>query len=299
MGKLGIGAAACAACFQVALSAMGQVAPVEFKLWQDKKPAHEVRVEKAEHMDQNGHVWDVSEPTLAVFPAAKDCNKGVAVIICPGGGYGFGSYLKEGVWFAEWLAGNGITAGVLKYRMPQGVSEVPSEDAERAFELMAEKAPEFGADASKIGIMGFSAGGHLAATMTVHGKGVARPAFSVLMYPVITMDKSLTHKGSRKNLLGAEADDEKVEYYSTELHVTPQTPPTIIMTSYDDKTVNVENSTRFFERLRSNGVPASLHVFPSGGHGWGFNKSFRYHEVMKQLLLDWCLIMSERDNIGR
>lgn len=269
-----------------------EIIPVEIRLWDKKKPEFTITETETEFMDRNGHVWNVSDPTLTVYPAENDKNTGVSVIICPGGGYAFGSFLKEGVWFAEWLAGNGITAGVLKYRMPHGISEVPAEDASRAFEIMRSRADEFGLNPDKIGIMGFSAGGHLAATMTVHGKGISRPAFSALMYPVITMDKTLTHPGSRRSLLGEDAPAEKTDLYSTEKQITADTPPTLLMASYDDKTVNVKNSMLFFDNLKKNGVMASMYIFPDGGHGWGFKKDFRYHRQMKDLLLDWIISQS-------
>lgn len=137
--------------------------------------------------------------------------------------------------------------------------------------------------------MGFSAGGHLASTMTVHGRDLSRPAFSVLMYPVISMDKSLTHQGSRRSLLGENPSESLVKYYSTETNITPATPPTLLMASYDDKTVNVKNSMLFFDGLKANEVKASMQIFPNGGHGWGFKKDFRYHDVMKTLLYDWLI----------
>lgn len=268
------------------------IIPVETYLWENQTPELDITETHTEYMDRNGHVWNVSEPTLTVYPAANDNNTGLGVIICPGGGYAFGSFLKEGVWFAEWLAKNGITSGVLKYRMPHGISGVPAEDAARAFEIMKNRAGEFGVNPEKIGVMGFSAGGHLAATMTVHGKEAARPAFSALIYPVITMDSSLTHQGSRKSLLGDNASEEQVEYYSTETQISSDTPPTLLMASYDDKTVNVKNSMLFFDNLKKNGVEAAMYIFPYGGHGWGFKKDFGYHESMKELLLDWILRQS-------
>lgn len=263
--------------------------PVVYRLWQDKNPCHTAVVEKAETMAENGNVRNTSVPTLAVYPADSAKNTGKAVVICPGGGYALTSYIKEGTDFAEWLAGNGITAGVLKYRMPQGVNEIPAEDATRAFELMSENAGKFGVDKDKIGVMGFSAGGHLASTMTVHGEGVAHPAFSVLFYPVITMDETLTHKGSLRNLIGENPSAELEAYYSTEKQVSTSTPPVFIIASDDDKTVPIENSVRFYEALKRNRIPASLHIFPTGGHGWGFRTDFRYHDQMKSLLLDWLL----------
>lgn len=261
--------------------------PEVIKLWDGVAPEYEGKVSGEEYMEENGHLWNVSEPTLTVYPAKADVNTGLSIIICPGGGYALNSFLKEGVRFAEWLSENGVTAGVLKYRMPAGVSQVPAEDAARAFVVLRSKSAEYGANPDKIGIMGFSAGGHLAATMTVHGEGECRPAFSVLMYPVITMDKALTHQGSRNNLLGENPAEDKVEYYSTEKCVKTDTPPTLLMASYDDNVVDVKNSMLMFDTLKDNGVEASMYIFPSGGHGWGFNKNFRYHEVMKSLLLDW------------
>lgn len=260
----------------------------EIALWDgEHSPRHKVEVKRAEHMDRNGHVWNVSEPTLTIYSPADSERKDVAVVICPGGGYAFGSFLKEGEWFAEWLASHGIVSGVLKYRMPEGVDSVPSEDAARAFDIMREHAAEYGFDAEKIGIMGFSAGGHLAGTMVTHGRGAARPAFGVLMYPVITMDYDLTHKGSRRSLIGESPDASKIAYYSLELQPDKKTPPTLLMASADDRTVKVENTIGFVTAMRRAGADVASYIFPSGGHGWGFKRDFRYHEDMKRLLLDW------------
>lgn len=261
--------------------------PVVVNLWDNKKPQHTIAVTAPETMDHNGHIENVSTPTLAIYPADKERNTGVSVIICPGGAYYLLSYTKEGTRFAEWLAENGITAAVLKYRLPDGNHHIPTEDASRAFELMRENAVALGIDTAKIGIMGFSAGGHLAGTMTVHGRGYARPAFGVLMYPVITMQEDFTHKGTYNSLLGEAPDRALVDYYSCEKQVSRQTPPVLIMASYNDGAVSVRNSEEMFATLRKNQVPTSMYIFPTGGHGWGFRPDFAYHTQMKSLLLDW------------
>lgn len=265
-----------------------QSSPLVLNLWDEHTPAPtSLTVDKPETMDHNGHIENVSTPTLAIYRAAEAKNKGVSVIICPGGAYYLLSYTKEGTRFAEWLAENGITAAVLKYRLPDGNHRIPAEDASRAFRLMRDNAATLGIDTAKIGIMGFSAGGHLAGTMTVHGRGDARPAFGVLMYPVLTMQNDFTHKGTYNSLLGDNPSRELTDYYSCERQVTPQTPPVLIMASYDDGAVDVRNSQEMFAALRACKVPVSMYIFPTGGHGWGFRSNFRYHEPMKQLLLDW------------
>lgn len=259
----------------------------ELKLWEDAAPPHTVEAPEAERIDRHGHIFGVSEPTMTIFPAAPALNTGAAVLLFPGGGYGFVSSQKEGTHFARWFAEQGVTAVVLKYRMPYGHHEIPAEDAVRAFELFRKCAPRYGVDPKRIGVMGFSAGGHLAATMLVHGTGAARPDFGILAYPVITFDEALTHQGSVLFLLGEQPDPALRNHYSLERHVTEQTPPTLILASCDDTTVRVENSLLFFDALRAHDVPTSLHLFPSGGHGWGFVSDFRYHEIMKELVMDW------------
>jgi acetyl esterase/lipase len=227
----------------------------------------------------------VSRPTLTVFlPAAGKAN-GTAVVVCPGGGYSHLAMTHEGTDVAKWLNSLGITAFVLKYRLPSDATMVdktigPLQDAQRAIQLVRQRAGEWGVDAGRVGILGFSAGGHLASTAGTHfsqttinnnngGQVSLRPDFMILLYPVISFSDSIGHLGSRENLIGKHPDPALVLAYSNERQVTPQTPPVFIIHAEDDKTVPVLNSLYFYEALVKNGVPAELHVYPKGGHGWG------------------------------
>jgi acetyl esterase/lipase len=237
--------------------------------------------------------FSVSRPTLTVYlPAAGkggDGNgaagkgNGVAVIVCPGGGYTHLAMTHEGTDVAKWLNSLGITAFLLKYRLPSDETMVdktigPLQDAQRAIQLVRQRAGEWGVDAGKVGILGFSAGGHLASTAGTHflqttiddsGQVSLRPDFMVLLYPVISFSDSIGHRGSRDALIGTHPDAALIQAYSNERQVTAQTPPTFIVHCEDDKTVPVLNSLYFYEALVKNRVPAEIHVYPRGGHGYG------------------------------
>lgn len=249
-------------------------------------PNSKVSSIKEEYLpQQNGRVGirNVINPTLTIYRPSKQKNKGVAVIICPGGGYSGLAATHEGKEVAERFAQWGITAFVLKYRLPNDAIMVnksigPLQDAQRAFQLVKQRAAEWSVDSAKIGIMGFSAGGHLASTAATHFNTVVidnkenislRPAFAILGYPVISFADSITHRGSRDNLLGKNASAKELIYYSNELQVTPQTPPTFLIHAGDDVVVPVQNSLFFYSALARNKVPAELHVYPKGGHGFG------------------------------
>ncbi len=223
-------------------------------------------------------ISDVITPTLTVYPA-KGQAVGSAVMICPGGGYSILAAEHEGSDIANWLADRGITAFVLKYRLPDArlqktPHEAPLSDAMQGMRLIRQQAAKYKIDPNQIGVMGFSAGGHLAATLSTHyDKGpqadqLAKPNFSILMYPVITFgDKA--HAGSRTKLLGTLATDPTwIDYYSNEKQVSATTPPTFLVHSMNDKTVPVENSINYYLACLKQGVIAEMHLYPTGGHGF-------------------------------
>jgi len=233
----------------------------------------------------------VSRPSLTAYLPEAGRATGAAVIICPGGGYGVLVIQKEGFNIAAYFRDKGIAAFVLKYRLPSDVtmpdkSIGPLQDAQQAIKMLRMHAQEWGIDTNRVGIMGFSAGGHLAATASTHfTKAVIankentslRPDFSLLVYPVISMSDSLGHRGSRNNLLGKTAAAEQIKLYSNELQVTAQTPPAFLIHAADDNVVDVDNSIAYFEALRHNKVAAEMHVYPKGNHGF----------VLKLPIDDW------------
>lgn len=265
----------------------GQEAPLEIPLW-SHGPAESNGLSGPETtVGSRKFKANVSVPTLTLYPARPDRNTGISVLIAPGGGYGALALQLEGDPFARWLAENGITGIVLKYRMPNGHHRIPLEDAKQAMRLIREHAGAWQIDTARIGVMGFSAGGHLASTLLNRYEADSRPAFGVLFYPVISFDDRWTHRGSVLNLLGADTTAAMKAYYSNERQVTPRTPPTLLLLSNNDGTAKPKNSLLFYEALRENHVPTALYLFPSGGHGWGFRENFPYHEIMKTLVLDW------------
>lgn len=234
-------------------------------------------------------IQKVHRPEMAAYLVSGAEASGTSVLICPGGGYTVLAWDWEGVWMAEWFNSLGINAFVLKSRLPRWESDECSDkvalmDAQRAMRTIRMHADEWGVDPDRLGVMGFSAGGHLASTLSTHfdngmpensmeveGHG-CRPDFSILMYPVITMDTSVSHSGSRRNLIGDEASPEMELYYSNEKQITSETPPTILIHASDDKAVIPENSIRYYQALLKNRVSAALHIYESGGHGFSFAK---------------------------
>ena len=233
----------------------------------------------------------ISEPRMVFYSAPIEKANGTAVLICPGGGYSGVAFVHEGIDFAKWFNELGVSAFVLYYRMPNGHSTVPLTDAQTALAIINKRAKEWNIDKQKIGIMGFSAGGHLASTVGTHFKNKKqRPAFMILGYPVVTMDSISTHKGSRNNLLGKIPSDELVKLYSNELQVTKNTPPTFIVHATDDKTVPVKNSIQLYKALLDKKVVAELDTFAVGGHGFGMRKRNIPADNWTNLLKTWLKI---------
>lgn len=274
-------------------------------LWEDKIPNSQPSDEKEEReVDGILKLRKVQTPTLEVFLPSERNATGKAVVICPGGGYGMLSYDWEGTDIAKWFNTQGVAAFVLKYRLPQSKSiiiqhEAPLQDAQRAMRLVRFHAEKWGVDKTKIGVIGFSAGGHLASTLgTQYDKTTvkatdeidkisARPNFMALIYPVISMKYPVTHKGSRNNLLGNNPSEILVNEYSNELQVNNNTPQTFIVHSTDDKAVPVENSLNFYKALKDVGVKTEMHIYPEGGHGYSLAINRGYLQSWTNRLADW------------
>lgn len=263
----------------------------EIKLW-DKIPGaiNNEAYKEEPRLDSQGKISGirkVTEPTLKVFLANNNTSKNTAVIICPGGAYALLSNEKEGDKVAEWFQSIGVSAFVLKYRLPSDVimkdkTIGPLQDAQEAVRVLRRNADKWHLDATKIGIMGFSAGGHLAATLSTHYSDnvydskdniSARPDFSILIYPVISMEDGITHNGSKENLLGKNANSESIAKYSNEKQVDSNTPKAFLVHATDDKAVPVENSINYYLALKQHNIPAEMHVYEKGGHGFGLGTS--------------------------
>lgn len=277
-------------------------------IWNEKIPGaiedtsyKEVDLSNADGIYQ---IRKVTTPTLTAFFAAKVNANGTAVIVCPGGGYSHLAFKKEGVNVAEWLNSIGVAAFVLKYRLPsdsimKNKSIGPLQDAQEAIRMVRRNAKRWNIDPDKIGVMGFSAGGHLAASLcTLYNQKVydsdttsARPDFSILIYPVISMEPNITHKGSRRNLLGSNPPSSEVEHFSCDLQVNKDTPPAFIVLAEDDKVVPVENSINYFTSLKKFNIPAELHIFQKGVHGFGLAKNDGTESDWTRLCENWLKAM--------
>ena len=258
------------------------VIPLYEKIPNSKPSANK---EKSVVTDGILRISNVSVPTITMYTASSETQGVTAIIICPGGGYGILAASHEGADVAKLFTQWGITAFVLKYRLPDDSIMIdktigPLQDAQRAIQLIRENAVKWNIDPNKIGIMGFSAGGHLAATASTHfNKAVIdnpnnislRPDFSILAYPVISFTDSLGHIGSRNNLIGKNPSPQKIKEYSNELQVTSQTPPAFLVHASDDNGVKPANSISYYEALLKNNVSAELHLYQKGGHGFGLN----------------------------
>ena len=274
------------------------------QLWDEIPNSKETNEKELIEKDDIIRISLVKEPTLKIYLPPKRIASNKAVIICPGGGYRNLSYDWEGTEIAKWFNTKGVSAFVLKYRLPLSKSliipnEAPLQDAQRALRWVRFHASEYGIDADKIGIMGFSAGGHLASTLgtqfntpnnfkeTTIDTISARPDFMALIYPVVTMKADYTHKGSQLNLLGKNPNEALINQYSNELHVTANTPPTFIVHSEDDKSVPVENSLNLYKALKDKGVKTEMHLYPYGGHGYSLALGKGRLQTWTDRLYDW------------
>lgn len=258
-------------------------------------------------------IWDTSDivrvrnvqmPDMAVFLPSKKNATGEAVIICPGGGYHILAYDWEGSDIARWFNSKGIAAVVLKYRLPISASnkiphKSPLMDAQRAMRLVRHHAGQWNIDPLKVGIMGFSAGGHLASTLSTHydagdpdnadpvERQSCRPDYSILIYPVISFDSEVSHSGSARALLGENPDEEMLRFFSNDLQVNDNTPPAILIHSQDDKSVPIENSIRYYKALVENGISSEIHTYPYGGHGYSLAIGKGHLSTWPDRVIDW------------
>jgi len=259
----------------------------EIKLYPNgAKESNEISV--AESYSSPGFLINISNPRMFNFFAPKEKANGTAVLICPGGSYYGVAFEHEGVAIAKWFNELGVSAFVLYYRMPNGHTTIPLRDAQTALTIIQKHAKEWNIDKNKIGIMGFSAGGHLASTVGTHFKSKSqRPAFMILGYPVVSMKKEVTHAFSRKNLIGENPTPELESLYSNELQVTKNTPPTFIVHANDDKVVPVQNSILLYKALLAKKVVAEMDTFAVGGHGFGMIKHGIPVDNWSELLKKW------------
>jgi len=243
----------------------------------------------------------VTDPTLTVFLPPAEKATGTAVLICPGGGYGVLAFDHEGFAIARWLNSNGIAGIILKYRLPSDMimkdkSVGPLQDAQEAMRIIRRNASQWKINSHRIGVIGFSAGGHLASTLSTHfaekvyevkDTTSARPDFSLLIYPVVTFDSTFTHAGTRQNLVGDKPSEYTIRYFSNEYRITRNTPPAFLVHSADDKVVPVKNSIVYFEGLVRNNIQAEMHIFQKGGHGYGLAINRGTESAWPELCLSW------------
>jgi acetyl esterase/lipase len=247
----------------------------------------------------------VTSPDLTVCLPSADKATGTAVLICPGGGYGMEAFDHEGNAIAKWLNDNGIAGIILKYRLPsdkimKDKSIGPLQDAQEAIRVIRRNASTWKINPARVGVIGFSAGGHLASTLSTHysekvydvsDNFSARPDFSLLIYPVVSFDSSITHMGTRNNLLGPNPDEKQVTRFSNELQINAGTPPAFLVHSADDNAVPVVNSIGYFRGLQKNKIPAELHIFQKGGHGYGLAPNGGTESEWPILCINWLKAM--------
>ena len=289
------------------LIVMGNAAAQDtiMQLWPKDKIPNQIKSLEKEVHEQNEilRISKVQVPSIEVYLPSKRDATGEAVLIFPGGGYGILAYDWEGTDIAKFLNSNGIAGIVVKYRLPSDVSQtdkkyVPLIDAQRAVRLVRANAEQLNVNSDKIGIIGFSAGGHLASTLGTHfnekiyesidgiDEESARPDFMALGYPVISFGE-VTHQGSKNNLIGENPTIDMVDYFSNEKQVTEQTPPTFLLHATDDTVVPVENSLLFYKAVKDKGVSATMHIYPKGGHGFGLGLHDEHLKDWGDRMIDW------------
>lgn len=256
------------------------------KIWDDKDAPHSNAI-TAKEENRNNTIFNTTSTELYIFKADPAVATGHACVVVPGGGYGCVCISYEGYMLGKWLASQGITCGVLKYRLPNGHSEVPLEDAVEALRTMRKMSDELNIKPDKVGIIGSSAGGHLAAYTSTLAPEADKPNFTVLFYPVITSQEDVTHRDTFLNLVGRNSSDYERAFFSLETRVTKTTPPAIIFHSDADRVVPSVSATRYYNALKKHGVKAELHIYPNGWHGWVMHKTYEQYAAWQRSLLEW------------
>lgn len=241
----------------------------------------------ASPVHSQSRVIEFQTPKMKVFLPPSNISNGKAVVACPGGGYSHLAIHHEGYDWAPFFNNLGFAYAVVEYKLPYGNKSIPMEDVRECFRILTDSASSWKISPDRIGIMGSSAGGHLASTIATHLTEKCRPAFQILFYPVISLDNSITHQGTRKGFLGETSSEKEAAEWSSDKNVGPQTAPAFLVLSSDDKTVPPANSLRYYQALIANNIPAAMFIYPTGGHGWGYRTNFKYHEQMLQELTAW------------
>ena len=295
--------------FFIALTINSNAQTLTLKLWPDGIPGSKSDPSYIENITTtDGRVTrclQVVTPDLTVFLPSPEKANGAAVLICPGGGYGVLAFDHEGNAIANWLNDNGIAGIILKYRLPSDKimtdkSIGPLQDVQEAMRVVRRNAAEWKIDPKKVGVIGFSAGGHLASTISTHyaekvyevkDNTSARPDFSLLIYPVVSFDSVITHMGSRNNLIGLKPSEEQIRRFSNELQITADTPPAFLVHSADDPAVPVMNSIGYFKGLQKYKIPVEMHIFQKGGHGYGLAPNGGTQSSWPDLCIKWLKAM--------
>ncbi len=258
-------------------------------LWNNATAPHSNGItedEEIKRIDNKIDMYKTSQTDLYIYKADPAKATGQGVLIVPGGGYRKLSMKFDGFMVAQYLRSIGVSSVVVKYRMPNSHREVPFEDTQEALRYLRREGVKWGVDPAQVGILGSSAGGYLAAHISTCIADEEKPAFSILIYPVITGEWA-SHRGTFANMLGKYRTSVEHEYYSLENRVTPTTPPTLLLLADDDLSVPTISGIRYYKALKYYGIPAALHIFPSGGHGWAGHDEYRYAEPSKRAIKDW------------
>lgn len=272
----------------VSLYVCGAKPNYTIRLYENSQPVYQNGyTPEDEWVERKDRIYKISDPRLDIYLPQGGKAKGILLSI-PGGGYRFVSSGNEGTQVADFFVPRNYAVAVLKYRLPNQHENVPLEDALQAMRILRDSAAQWAIEKAAVGVMGFSAGGHLAASLLTHyTDSMTRPDYGVLIYPVISMDDEITHKGSCKHLLGETPTPEQRNYWSAEKQVTADTPPCLIVTCQDDPTVHIANSIRFYEALTAHKIPSSLVIVPVGKHGWGFSRQFQDREIIDQAIISF------------